>query len=430
TLEAQQFSTTTKLRGEVIFYPAGVAEADQAQTTIQQAGGVPTVQTQDNTIFAYRVRLNFDTSFTGQDRLRTRLQVADTTPFAGPVTGTNETRLGFDSDTDGALLIDKLFYEFPFDNGKGKAVITAVNGEANEFFDTYSGQLESSGNGALSRFGRFNPLMYRVGGAQGAGAGTFIMYDFNKTVGIGVGYLALNTNSTVGTGAPVSAANPDQGLFGGNYSVFAQVNVKPTKDFKFGLGYSRSYGTGFDNVGGSNGFGVNVTGSTGTSYAADPFGSAKSGDDTPTETNGVNLMFSWTALPQMIISGWFGYTWANALSSSFVASNTVQKNDQAQILTAALQFAFPDPFGRKGDLGGFIVGLPPYVTDNDSGQIVNGQLIKRQNEDVPVHIEGLYRFQVNRNLRITPGFIIIANPQGNADNDTLFVYTVRSTFTF
>jgi len=44
-----------------------------------------------NTILADRARLNFDTSFFGRDRLRTRLQAQHYTPF-GTITGTNMTR--------------------------------------------------------------------------------------------------------------------------------------------------------------------------------------------------------------------------------------------------------------------------------------------------------------------------------------------------
>jgi hypothetical protein len=64
-LEAQQFSTTTKLSGEVNFV----------------LGGVPDYRSRgdkaDGTAFNYDVRLNFDTSFTGSDLLRTRLRAGN-----------------------------------------------------------------------------------------------------------------------------------------------------------------------------------------------------------------------------------------------------------------------------------------------------------------------------------------------------------------
>ena len=55
--QANQFSTTTKLKGEVIFNLAGTTSG----------------ATSNNTVFGDRVRLLFETSFNGQDRLWTRL---------------------------------------------------------------------------------------------------------------------------------------------------------------------------------------------------------------------------------------------------------------------------------------------------------------------------------------------------------------------
>ncbi|WP_366516020.1 iron uptake porin [Microcoleus sp. PH2017_12_PCY_D_A] len=64
-LEANQFSTTTKLNGEVIFALTGIARGEDAEGR----------DADRSTAFGSRVRLNFDTSFSGQDLLRTRLQV-------------------------------------------------------------------------------------------------------------------------------------------------------------------------------------------------------------------------------------------------------------------------------------------------------------------------------------------------------------------
>ncbi|HBE32664.1 MAG TPA: hypothetical protein DD990_15425, partial [Cyanobacteria bacterium UBA11368] len=100
-LEAQQFSTTTKLRGEVIFALAGAFGDSRA---VPSPGNPPDRDDdiENNIILANRVRLNFDTSFSGRDLLRTRLQARNITQFdtAGGdninVTGTNMSRLSFD----------------------------------------------------------------------------------------------------------------------------------------------------------------------------------------------------------------------------------------------------------------------------------------------------------------------------------------------
>jgi hypothetical protein len=71
-LEANQFSTTTKLNGEVIFGLAGIARGDDAEGR----------EADKATAFGSRVRLNFDTSFSGEDLLRTRLQVLNLGAFS------------------------------------------------------------------------------------------------------------------------------------------------------------------------------------------------------------------------------------------------------------------------------------------------------------------------------------------------------------
>ena len=62
-LQAQQFSTTTKLNGEASMILGGVPNYTAAG-----------VKGYGNTTFNYDLRLNLDTSYTGQDLLRTRLR--------------------------------------------------------------------------------------------------------------------------------------------------------------------------------------------------------------------------------------------------------------------------------------------------------------------------------------------------------------------
>src|ERR687886_1996994 len=84
-LEANQFSTTTKLNGEVIFALTGIARGDDAEGR----------KADRTTAFGSRVRLNFDTSFSGKDLLRTRLQVLNLGSFSTNNTKTAEGELRF-----------------------------------------------------------------------------------------------------------------------------------------------------------------------------------------------------------------------------------------------------------------------------------------------------------------------------------------------
>lgn len=103
-LEATQFSTTTKLRGEASFI----------------LGGVPGLNTNSgvqvgNTAFNYDVRLNLDTSFTGKDLLRTRLRTGNfsTNPFGS---STSLFKLDKAETANNQLSVDRLYYQNVFGN--------------------------------------------------------------------------------------------------------------------------------------------------------------------------------------------------------------------------------------------------------------------------------------------------------------------------
>ena len=112
-LEKSRFSTTTKLNGEVIF------------GAIAASGGPK--DGKSNVIFGDRVRLVLNTSFTGKDLLRTRLEMGNllvggngTANTIGNTVGTNTSRVGFASgveSTANSANMNLLFYRFPaFDN--------------------------------------------------------------------------------------------------------------------------------------------------------------------------------------------------------------------------------------------------------------------------------------------------------------------------
>ncbi|MDB9484565.1 iron uptake porin, partial [Dolichospermum circinale CS-537/05] len=72
-LEANQFSTTTKLSGEAIFN-LSQAFGDKVAVQSSASGTSPTTDLNSNATFSDRVRLSLNSSFTGTDQLQTRLQ--------------------------------------------------------------------------------------------------------------------------------------------------------------------------------------------------------------------------------------------------------------------------------------------------------------------------------------------------------------------
>jgi hypothetical protein len=379
-LEANQFSTTTKLNGEVVAALADVF-------TDEAVGGT---DLEYNTIFAARARLNFDTSFTGRDRLRTRLQAGNIDNNSDE-TGTNMTRLGFDTDTDNEIEIDDFFYRFPV----GDIALVQVdfaNVEFNDNVYTFNPAFESSGRGAISRFGRFNPI-YRQG--QG-GAGLTLTFNPEGRIGASVGYLAPN------------GEDPGQelGLFNGSYAALGQVFFRPTEALNIGLTYAHTYQNTFVEDDDEEGLptGINTFGSTGSALANAPFGQV------PTSADHFGAQASLRLGNTITVGGWFGYSDLNS---------EVDDDLGAEAINWAASLAIQD-FGREGSQLGVIFGQPPKLTDSD--------LV--EDEDTSYHLEGLYRLQLTDNIAITPGVLVIFNPEHDSDNEDIFVGTIRTTFTF
>jgi hypothetical protein len=402
TLEAQQFSTTTKLKGEAVFIVSDVFSEDRDVA----AGPVPAGAVGDNdarAVFSNRVRLNFDTSFTGKDQLRVRLQARniETNNLAS---GTNMTRLSVDGNENNAVTVDDLFYKFPI--GKNLKITAMANSA--DFYthvNTFNPFLASDGTGSISRFGRFNPI-FRLGertatpgattiSGAATSAGIVANYKFNDKIGLSVGYVANSSNNSSG---------PIGGLAGGSYSALAQLELQPTKNFGFGVAYVHSFQE--DTL-------VNLTSSTGSSFSANPF-SAAAGD--ATNADSVGLQFSWKVSQRFNISGWAGYTRAN-----YDGPDPALQGAKADIINWSAQFAFPDLF-KKGNLGAIVVGQQPYV--------FNQNFADARDANSNFHVEGLYRFQVNDFISITPGVIVVINPENNTQNSIDFVPVIRTTFTF
>jgi hypothetical protein len=240
--------------------------------------------------------------------------------------------------------------------------------------------------GAVSRFGRFNPIL-RVNNPSSSGsAGITAAFALNDAFRIEAGFSADRASN-----------NPDEkdGLFNGGITGIGQL-VFDSGNFTGGLTYAYNYSPSND---------VGITGGTGSVFANAPFGAR------PTRTHSFGAAAQFRFSPQFIIGGWGGLQLANDTGT----------DDDATVLNAAIYLAFPD-LGKRGNLGAVLVGLPPKVTDND----VDG----REDDDTSIHVEGLYRYRINDNIAITPGIIVIFNPEHNNDNDTQFVGVLRTTFTF
>ena len=123
-LEANQFSTTTKLKGIATMTIGGATNglvygfANQINNSPASANNtninVPDVQAEQIS-FNYDVKLMLDTSFTGKDLLRTTLRSgnASASVFGGGGSALLESYFQQEANGDDTVSIDRLFYQFP-----------------------------------------------------------------------------------------------------------------------------------------------------------------------------------------------------------------------------------------------------------------------------------------------------------------------------
>ncbi|WP_413200107.1 carbohydrate porin, partial [Nostoc piscinale] len=56
--------------------------------------------------------------------------------------------------------------------------------------------------------------------------------------------------------------------------------------------------------------------------------------------------------------------------------------------------------------------------------------VNTDNRGTTYHLEGLYKYKVSDNILVTPGLLVIFNPENDSRNDTIYVGTIRTTFSF
>jgi hypothetical protein len=379
-LEDHQFSTTTKLKGEVIFAIADtfgdIGQDDPTETT-----------------FSDRVRLNLDTSFTGEDLLTTRLQ-AGNVPNLDDETGFDASRLGFDEDNGNDIVIDNLYYRFPV--GERITAFVGANGlDLDDVFNVTNPLLESSGTGALSRFNRRNPLTFR--GPEGVGAA--VKFDLiPDKLSITGTYLTDNGETDDdGTGIGASAPTEGNGLFNGSYSAGGQIAFTPSENLELAATYVRSYQTEGN---------VNLTGSTGSDNAQDPFSGVA------TNADRFGLGANYLLGERLNLGLWGGLAFASPTSNN--------ENVDANLFTVAANVSLLDVL-KEGSVLSVAGGIPPKIYSSENAA---------NDPDTSFLVEGLYKFPLNDNIFITPGVFVLFNPEHNTANDTQFVGVLRTTFKF
>lgn len=371
-LEANQFSTTTKLSGQAILGFSSVLSGDDVNGN--DAPG--------NAVFSDRLRLGLETSFTGEDLLYARLATGNTANLLSDTT--TEGSLSFEQvAANHNVSLEVLLYKFPIGD-RTELVIGPVGVATDDFTDTVNFLDGDGAEGAISAFGTRSSIYYPP-----AGAGIGLRHQFNDLLAVSAGYLAAEADDP-GSGS---------GFFNGDYGAIAQLYVTPSEAVSLGLTYVHGY---------------NVEMGTG-SNRANPKTFLEGeflGTNAPISSDALGLAASWQLNDRFVLGGWGAYSNVDVLGGP---------KNSLDIWTGAITLAVLDLF-KEGNVAGFVVGVEPKVTRADTAIL--------EDQDTSIHVEGFFQYKLSDYITITPGLIWLTAPDHNAGNSDALIGTVRTTFSF
>jgi Carbohydrate-selective porin, OprB family/S-layer homology domain len=392
TLEAQQFSTTTKLSGIAVF-SASYGDTIGGKTYFDPQTGLASLQDTKATAIA-SVQLNFNTSFQGTDLLQTTLFVGNAGQdlFSAANIGGTPTN---PTSSAQSLFVPGQYYwtgypssaglyrlAYTFKPTKDLAITVGPLFYATDIIDLNS--YTAPTNGFSSWFFINNPLInpYQVNFFGGAGAGVNWQ--------IGGGPFALKAVYIASSPFNSVANNFGGGLFGDPYQATAELE------------YAKKFGKD-----GANNFAVRLQ------YT----NSATS--DISQNAGGINAELSlgrFGVFARYGISGANAYGGATPLPYDFSGVSAGKFLAQTWMVGAGVKDIFI-PGSLLAVAGGqpFINDLPSAVGINDKTQ---------------TNFEAFYRFPINDNISITPIVMAIVNPNNSSSTPAIIEGVLRVTFSF
>jgi Carbohydrate-selective porin, OprB family/S-layer homology domain len=438
-LEAQQFSTTTKLRGESIFaIHAGLGKGNDA-----------------NAIFMNRSRLNLETSFTGKDLLRTQLQAgsgaagdaaasaqSENTAFKGRLARLGEAQI--------QQRFEGIFFPIADlgvtlqDLGIGLAGLPTVEEVQNKYAGVIATLDLEAGVSSEDILKNREALLQRIKTGR----------NINRF---------LQRNSALDYSGTASGLTLNRLSYTFPVSKDLQVAVFPQgvlSDYVDGNRYANNSAANFSTSGLVNnqlllandtpGAGAAISWKPGrgavslrAAYRAEQTALAPSESAFTTEKQGGLFNSANLGVVELEINP------TKTSAVRFQYSRGVQGNRVYDVLGANLEvplgknvglfgrfgyalnfpgdmqaigwsagLAFPDLF-KKGNMAGISVGQP-LVLQNDSTGIFNA---------IQTNYEVFYRVRLNDHISISPVIQVITNP-GNLKSDTIFTATLRTVFSF
>ncbi|MEA5449618.1 iron uptake porin [Leptolyngbya sp. CCNP1308] len=411
-LRAQQFSTVTKLRGQAFFnMGGGFSNGTVLAETGTRVGGVPATRSIPGNpavnVGSY-LWMNFDTSFSGADRLKLQLVTGSGTgpgnfwtsaglfnTFGTPI----QFQTGVPAGNAYSVYLRELSYAFPI----GSSVTVDIGPRINwysyfdnnryTFFLTGANSFNSSGGTQVNAVDR--------------GAGAIAVWNVTDWLDVRVGYLAEDTEFI---GGPKAPTDPSVGLFGGTSTLTGQIGLRPFNNFNLRLLYTRSnlMPDALGRIGGT--FGEPI-------YGLADDGAGGRLNNAPADTFLVN--FDWTPLTWLGLFGRYSY------GSVGLTSATTQAGI-GSIDAQSLQFgmAFPNLF--KEGAQATISYLVPFSVINGRQFLVSGGGDGGRQQEV----ELVYRYPVNRNIALMPSVYWIMNPNNFSTNPDIFIFNMQAQLTF
>lgn len=390
TVANQQFSTTSKLFGQVIIGLQG-RTSNQADL-FPRDGKRETQDPGDQINLLSNAQLTLLTQFSNRSILLMGLQAGQgsTAPRL-----TNNVRLSYEGNTGGQLLLSDLTYRFLL----GDKLAAIVGAEGVNMVSIFRGpnRVESAGFGPVSAFAQRNPILNIGAGRAGAG----FDWQFARRASLQAVYSSANADS------PSKGA----GLFNGYTTVGVQLALTPIDPVDITLYYAHAY---------------SPDGILLTRVGDDQLVPFTSNGSIPLRTHAVGATLNWRLGATTTIGGWVGYTNSHASG----------KSGNVETINWMAFLNLPDLFGR-GNLGGIYVGQPPRIISSDLPvgnnlpDLLNGGLGEAgEQPGTTTHMEMFYRWRLSKSISITPGVIFLLQPRNTPDSDPIVIGTVRTTFSF
>ena len=404
-LEATQFSTTTKLRGDTRWVLGALNYSGNQVNSGSNTYGATgkELPLRDALTFNYEVRLNFDTSFSGKDLLRTQLRAGNfaqsgfsntnaVTPLA-QLDAAFEENCGTGTDCGDVAAINRLYYRFPI--GKD---FTAVIGPRFRQDDGLAVKPSVYTADKILKIWDFNGAPGAYSQVLGAGAGLWWKQAGKTGFSFGGVYVSANGDAGSPNGDDCSSYTANCGGIG---------NSASQQSGSLQLAYTGKNWT-ITGIYTYNSAGVSIAGTPlSRNVAPNIYNGNGSGNISSWGVSGYWQPIENSWVPS-VSAGWGynQYNYGGAVASD--SSKLILDSAASQSWYVGLNWR--DAFA-KGNALGFAVGQPTFLTAaNASG---SGDL---DVADGNYAFELYYKFQVTDNIAVTPSLFWLSRARGQLTN--------------